>query len=133
MFKSQNLKISKFQISKFSKSRKKSKIFRFLKILVRRKIFFKKKRKKFFDNFFHFCKLHEHSFLTSYWTPPNSFWSPRTSYLNLRALIFYQGKPGEFIGLPWAGRYKPVSGPSNFHQNREVLTMDGPLRGLKKD
>ena len=51
-------------------------------------------RETFFSKLFYFRKLHEHSFLTSYWTPPNSFWSLRTSYLYLRDPIFYQRKPG---------------------------------------
>ena len=42
------------------------------KILIGRKIFFEQ---VFFRNFFYFRKLHGYSYLTSYWTPSNSFWS----------------------------------------------------------
>ena len=61
------------------------------KILIGRKNIF---QKSFFDLIFYFRKLRERSFLTSCWTPPNSFRSLRTSYLNPRDPIFYQGKPG---------------------------------------
>ena len=39
-------------------------------------------QKTFFTFCFYFRKIHECSFPTSYWTPPNSFWSRRTSNLN---------------------------------------------------
>ena len=66
----------KFEISKFSS---------FEKIFS---------EKLFSKHFFYFRKLRTYSYLTSCWTPSNSFWSLRTSYLNPRDPIFYQGKPG---------------------------------------
>ena len=82
-------------IQKMKSWRKNMKIFDFEKILVRKiqilkkwkffEIFARSKnifRKRFSKLFFCFRKLHGYSYLTSCWTPSNSFWSLRTSNLH---------------------------------------------------
>ena len=76
-------------IQKMKSWRKNMKIFDFEKILIRKiqilkKWFFfcsleKYFSKTFFETFFCFRKLHGYSYLTSCWTPSNSYWSLRTS------------------------------------------------------
>ena len=124
IFFAQNPTFQNFTIFERKKEEKKNE----RKFFITRKIFF---ANFFFQQVFHFRKLHKHSFLTSYRTPPNSFWSPRTSYLNLRVRIFYQRKSDEFLGQPWADRYKPAWDPWENHQIGVVFAMGGPLRGLK--
>ena len=82
-------------IQKMKSWRKNMKIFDFEKILIRKiqilkkvkknEIFARSKnifRKRFSKLFFCFRKLHGYSYLTSYSTPPNSFWPLRTNNLN---------------------------------------------------
>ena len=76
--------------------------------------------KKFFDNFFHFHKLCEHRFLTSYWTPSNSFWSQRTSYLNLQTFILNPGKSVHLLSNPSLNSFRSSVG---FEKNLDVVDI----------
>ena len=70
-----------------------------LKFFFLKKSDFQKKIKHFFresknifgklvSTFFSFRKIHQYSFLLSYWTPSNSFWSRRTSDLSPQKAVW---------------------------------------------
>ena len=68
-------------------------------------------QKTIFTDFFNFRKIHECSFPISYWTPPNSFWSRRTSNLNSQIPKSAVGPPrtnfatnNSTVYLYWGGR-----------------------------
>ena len=125
-FKSQKkMKIKKWN-PKLKKKNQKSKNQNFwdLKILVWSKKYFSK---KFFPTFFNFHKLHEYSFLISYWTPPNSFWSRRTSYFNLPDPIFCRenrAHPLAALRVFWIGLRKICWKSANVSNFGELVLRD---------